>query len=206
MYRLHTVEKMASSWALRIWLLLHELNIPFTEVTHAYQTDLAAQRRAWRAFSPTAKVPVLDDGDVRVWDSLAITEYLAESHPQIWPIDPVARAWARCAAAEMHSGFGILRQTCPFDGTVNKPLTASNPDLTAELERINQLWNQGLETFGGPFLAGSVFSAADAFYAPVVSRIRSYHLHDYFTDAAHTYIETILALKGMHVFDERARS
>src|SRR5579863_6709733 len=111
MYTLHITNKNYSSWSLRPWVLMRECGIAFDE--RLTPLDDAAGNVAFRRFSPTGKVPCLVDGDITVWDSLAITEYLAERHSGIWPRDPRARAWARSAAAEMHSGFTALRSTCP---------------------------------------------------------------------------------------------
>ena len=110
MYKLFIANKNYSSWSLRPWALLRGLGIPFQEELHLF--DGTSNYRCYRAFSPTGKVPCLHDGDTAVWDSLAIAEYLAERHPGVWPKDPVARTWARCVAAEMHSGFAALRQRC----------------------------------------------------------------------------------------------
>lgn len=203
MYQLHIAEKHISSWSLRAWLLLRVLGIPFTETLHRYQTDLAAQRRAWASFSPTAKVPVLVDGDTVVWDSLAIAEYVAESCPEVWPQDKVARAWARSAAAEMHSGFGRLRSMCSFrlDETA-KPVV--DTELQTELMRLDALWQQGLQRFGGPFLAGAAFSVVDAFYAPVAVRLQSYQLIDDLHGAAADYACHLLALPAMQQWQAEA--
>ena len=204
MYQLHIAEKHISSWSLRAWLLLRTLAIPFAETLHRYQPDdLAAQRRGWQAFSPTSKVPVLVDGDTVVWDSLAIVEYVAEAHPQVWPQDKQARAWARSAAAEMHSGFGVLRSQCGFRlDEVAAP--AISADLAAELARINQLWNEGLQHFGGPFLAGADFSAVDAFYAPVAMRLQCYQLNGCLNGAAADYAQRLLNLPAMRQWCEEA--
>ncbi len=203
MYQLHIAEKSKSSWSLRPWLLLRTLQIPFTESEHRYLSDLAEQRQSWRSFSPTAKVPVLVDGDTVVWDSLAIVEYVAEQYPQVWPTAANARAWARSAAAEMHSGFAELRSVCPFRlDTTSTP--ALSLELTAELHRINQLWQQGLVQFGGPFLAGHAFTAVDAFYAPVAMRIQAYQLHDHLAAPAQDYLRRILALPAFRQWCDEA--
>src|ERR1700748_212059 len=109
MYTLHIANKNYSSWSLRSWVLMRELGIAFNERLTVFD---GAGNAAFRSFSPTGKVPCLTDGDITVWDSLAIAEYLAERHPGVWPSAPAARAWARSAAAEMHSGFGELRNRC----------------------------------------------------------------------------------------------
>ncbi len=193
MYKLHIGSKHISSWSLRSWLLLKTLNIPFDEVLHHFITDKAAQRGAWSAFSPTSQVPCLHDGGTVLWDSLAIAEYLAESHPEIWPQDKAARAWARSAAAEMHSGFPVLRTACGF---TLKPADTPNitPGLQRELKRLDALWREGLNRFGGPYLAGSHFCAADAFYAPVALRLHNYGLGGRLGGEAQAYQEKILTL------------
>src|SRR6185295_12474755 len=112
MYVLYVGNKNYSSWSLRPWVLLRECAIPFEERLVPFADG--SSHATYRSFSPTGKVPCLVDGGVVVWDSLGITEYLAERHAGVWPADPVARAWARCTAAEMHSGFGALRETCPM--------------------------------------------------------------------------------------------
>ena len=130
---------------------------------------------AIRAFSPTARVPCLHDGATIVWDSLAIAEYLAERHPGMWPADPVARAWARSVCAEMHSGFSALRNEmtmCIRERVDVRPWSAA---LERDIARVTEIWNEGARRFGegGPYLCGE-FSLADAFYAPVAFRFRTY--------------------------------
>jgi glutathione S-transferase len=121
-------------------------------------------------------VPCLIDGTTTVWESLAIVEYLAERHAGVWPAEAVARAWARSAAAEMHAGFGELRNRCSMSCGIRVQLHSVTAALTADLNRLVALWNDGLSRFGGPFLAGPAFSAVDAFFAPVVLRIQTYGL------------------------------
>lgn len=174
MYQLYIANKNYSSWSLRPWVLLKALSIPFEEKQVTFVSSGA--NPAFKAFSPSAKVPCLIDGDTTVWDSLAITEYLAERHKAVWPADAQARAWARCAAAEMHSGFNALRNHCPMSCGVKVNIKDISPALSNDLTRINELWREGLTRFAGPFLAGGAFSAADAFFAPVVFRIRTYRL------------------------------
>ena len=168
--RLTIANKNYSSWSLRPWVLLRERGIAFQEVLLPFA---AAQGHApaFRAISPTGKVPVLDDGPIRVWDSLAIAEYLAERDPGVWPTDRSARAWARSAAAEMHSGFAGLRSQCSMSCGVRVRLTV-RPE--ADLARVDSLWSEGLRRFGGPFLAGAAFTAVDAFFTPVAFRLQTY--------------------------------
>ncbi|KAK4148127.1 putative GST-like protein [Dichotomopilus funicola] len=196
-YHLHITNKNYSSWSLRPWLLLRELDIPFVEEYHEMVSGTFAQPQ-WRAFSPTARVPCLHvvpksqntqenkekEEPLILWDSLAITEYLSETHPHkpIYPFHAPARAWARSAVAEMHSSFGAIRSQLGFNLNIRIRLgpEAFSPDseagraLVADLKRIDELWTEGLRRFGGPFLAGGEFGAVDAFYAPVVLRLGTY--------------------------------
>ncbi len=174
MYELYIGNKNYSSWSLRPWILLRELAIPFRE--HVVPFDPGTSWTKFRAFSPNGKVPCLVDGDTVVWDSLAIAEYVAERHPAAWPQDPKARAWARCAAAEMHSGFTGLRQRCSMNCGLRVRLHEIPSTLQRDLDRIDELWSEGLQRFGGPFLAGASFTAADAFFAPVAFRVQTYGL------------------------------
>lgn len=121
-------------------------------------------------------MPCLLDGEIVVWDSLAITEYLAERHAGVWPADVRARAWARCAVAEMHSGFFALRNVCGMSCGQRIHLRQQPPALQADLSRLTALWQEGLRRFGGPFLAGAAFTAVDAFFAPVAFRVQTYGL------------------------------
>lgn len=173
-YTLHIANKNYSSWSLRPWVLLEALHIPYQEVLHPFGADNNQQR--FRQFSPTAKVPCLHDGEAVIWDSLAIVEYVAEHHPHVWPADRRARAWARCASAEMHSGFQALRNRCSMSVGVRVRLADVPVDVQQDLARIAELWQEGLRHFGGPWLAGDRFTAVDAFFAPVVFRIQTYGL------------------------------
>ena len=130
----------------------------------------------FHAFSPTGRVPCLVDGDRVVWDSLAISEYLAEDAPAVWPADRTARAWARCASAEMHAGFAELRNVCTMNCGLRVRLLDMSAALKADVARIDALWCEGLARFGGPFLAGDAFTAVDAFFAPVAFRVQTYAL------------------------------
>lgn len=174
MYELYIGNKNYSSWSLRPWLLMVEQGIPFEERQVALQEGSSWD--AFRRFAPNGKVPCLRAGEVVVWDSLAIVEYLAERHAGVWPADAAARTWARCASAEMHSGFAALRGTCPMNCAVRVQLHAVDAPLQRDLDRVGELWNEGFARFGGPFLAGAAFSAVDAFFAPVAWRIQSYGL------------------------------
>ncbi|MBV7434374.1 glutathione S-transferase [Cardiobacteriaceae bacterium TAE3-ERU3] len=200
MYQLHVGSRSdnthSSSWSFRIWLLMRQLDTPFEEISHDFQSNLEQQRAQWRRFSPNARIPVLIDADTVVWDSLAITEYFAERHQGVWPQDDKARTWARCAAAEMHSSFAALREQCSYrlDVTESPPV---NEELRQDIERINELWCEGLQCFDGSFLAGNAFSAVDAFFAPVVGRLHSYQLLNHLEPAAFSYSTRMFSLPAM---------
>lgn len=193
MTTLHIANKNYSSWSLRPWVLMRELGIAFDEQLTPFSEQ--GNYDAFRAFSPTGKVPCLVDGATVVWDSLAITEYLAERFPQVWPEQAEARAWARCAAAEMHSGFPNLRNICTMNCGLRIRIDDIQPALMREVERIDTLWNEGLARFGGPFLGGSGFTAVDAFFAPVAFRIQTYALP--LGATALDYAKRLLALPSM---------
>ncbi|HKZ74971.1 MAG TPA: glutathione S-transferase [Steroidobacteraceae bacterium] len=193
MYELYIGNKNYSTWSLRAWVLMRERGIPFEErlVPFAEGSSYAS----FRGFSPTGRVPCLVAGDTTVWDSLAITEYLAERHEGVWPAAPRARAWARCAAAEMHSGFPVLRERCTNNIGIRVRIEARPPALESEIARIEELWTDGVARFGGPFLAGAAFTAADAFFAPVAFRVQTYGIALQATAAA--YASRLLALPSM---------
>ncbi|AUW59492.1 glutathione S-transferase [Sphingobium sp. SCG-1] len=173
-YTLITANRNYSSWSLRPWLLMKALDIPFTDRVEPFTTD--SNYEAFRAFSPTGTVPCLIDGDRTVWDSLGIALYLADRHEGVWPADEAARAWAQSAVSEMHSGFSALRNDCTMNVGVRvspKPMSAA---LRKDVARIAELWAEGVSRFGGPWLGGSAFSIADAFFAPVAFRVRTYGL------------------------------
>lgn len=174
MLELFIANKNYSSWSLRPWLILRELEIPFAERLLRFD-----DRGPWaelRAISPAGKVPCLRDGAAVVWESLAIAEHLAERHPGVWPADPIARSWARSASAEMHAGFPALRGVCSMSCGIRVRLRERPAALERDLARLVALWSAGLQTFGGPWLAGPAFSAVDAFFAPVAFRAQTYGL------------------------------
>jgi len=193
MYNLYIGNKNYSSWSLRPWVLLSELGIPFREIVVPFGG--VANPDAFRAFSPTGKVPCLLDGATTVWDSLAITEYVGERHAGVWPAEAQARAWARCAAAEMHSGFQALRNDCGMNCGIRVKLRTVSPALQRDLSRLEVLWADGLAKFGGPFLTGARFCAADAFFAPVAFRVQSYDPP--LGAAARRYVSQLLDLPSM---------
>ena len=200
MYTLHIANKNYSSWSLRPWVLLKQIGIPFEEKLHRFLPD--RDGRSFTSFSPTGKVPLLVDGDTAVWDSLAIVEYIAEQHRQAWPADAAARAWARSAAAEMHSGFSPLRNVCGMNVGVRVKLNSIPEPLRKDLVRLEELWTDGLSRFGGPFLAGANFTAVDAFFCPVAYRIQTYGLP--LGDAATAYAARLLALTAMQEWTKAA--
>ncbi len=171
--------KLYSSWSLRPWMLMRELGIPFDEeVIPLRRPDTKARILAR---SGAGKCPVLIDGDVTVWESLAIAEYLAEKFPDkgVWPADVKARAHARCASNEMHAGFQPLRAACPMNLGKRFAPRDFGPDVAASVARLEVLWREARTRFGAktdsPFLYGA-FTAADAMFAPVVTRLDTYQI------------------------------
>lgn len=199
MYTLYIANKNYSSWSLRPWSVLATLGIAFEERLVPFGTPEFGE---YRRLSPTGKVPALVDGTITVWDSLAIVEYLAERHANVWPADPVARAWARSAAAEMHSGFGTLRNDCSMCVGARIALHRVSDALRLDVARIDQLWSDGLARFGGPFLAGAAFTAVDAFFVPVAFRVRTYGL-ELGTPAA-AYAQRLLGLPSTRQWEAAA--
>ena len=202
MYQLYIGNKNYSSWSLRPWILLTELDIPFEETLVPFDDGDSWEK--FRAFSPTGLVPCLVDGarDTTVWESLAITEYVFEAHPSVWPEAAAARAWARAAAAEMHAGFSALRNLCPMSVGLRIRLFEETDALRKDLSRIAELWEQGLDTFGGPFLAGSKFTAVDAFFTPVAYRVQTWGLN--LPPRCTDYVERLIALPGMQAWTQAA--
>lgn len=184
--------KLYSSWSLRPWLAMSVLGIPFDEtVIPLYQADTKARILA---VSPTGKVPCLTDGDVTVWESLAIIEYLAEKFPEkpVWPRAAKARAHARSAANEMHAGFQALRQACPMNLGKRFARKDRGAEVAANVARLSALWKEARTVFGGkgPFLYGE-FSATDAMFAPVVTRLDTYQIE---VDAeTRAYMDAVLS-------------
>jgi glutathione S-transferase len=195
--KLIVANKNYSSWSLRIWSLLTELGIPFEERQHLFPSD-GPSYPEFRKFSPTGFVPVLDDGDIKVWDTLAIALHVAETHPEVWPSDLATRSWARSAAAEMHSGFSTLRDRCGMNVGLRARTPEITPGLKRDLARLDELWADGLDRFGGPFLAGQKFTAVDAFFCPVAFRIQSYNLP--LAERSKTYVQRLLSLQAMQAW------
>jgi glutathione S-transferase len=201
-YTLYIANKNYSSWSLRGWLAMMLSRAPFSEVMVSLSAT-GTPNAANLAFSPTARVPCLHDGATVVWDSLAIAEYLAERHPGMWPSDPVMRAWARSVCAEMHSGFGALRNDmtmCIRERVDVRPWSGA---LERDIARVIAIWEEGRRRFGpgGPFLCGE-FSLADVFYAPVAYRFRTYAVAP--DGAAGIYMQALLAHPLLRQWEDAA--
>jgi len=202
--------KTWSSWSLRPWLVLKRFDIPFEEIgIRLRQSDTKA---SILAHSPAGKVPVLRDGELLIWDSLAIIEYVADLYPDrpVWPRDRIARGLARAVSAEMHSGFQQLREICPMDLFASKPMDEFPEGVEHNIRRIVQSFRECRSKYGrsGPFLFGN-FSAADAMYAPVCSRFRTYvpDLERFGDDGTTAdYIATVFAMPEMEAWATGARA
>tara|TARA_R110000787_G_scaffold90590_1_gene191191 strand:- start:16529 stop:17215 length:687 start_codon:yes stop_codon:yes gene_type:complete len=199
-YTLVTANRNYSSWSLRPWVLMTALGIPFIDRVEPFLQ--ATNYAAFRSFSPTGQVPALIDGERTVWDSLGIILYLADRHADVWPREEAARAWAQCAAAEMHSGFATLRNDCTMNIGVRVEPHLPSPALNKDIARLTEFWEEGLTRFGGPFLAGDAFTAVDAFYAPVAYRVRTYGLD--VGPAGLAWVAHMLALPAMQAWESAA--
>ncbi len=191
MYTLYLGNKNYSSWSLRGYFIARLSGAPFTEAMVSL-SNTGQPPASNRAFSPSARVPCLHDGDIVVWDSLAIAEYLAERHPGMWPAAPATRAWARSVACEMHSGFSTLRNEMPMCVRERLDIRPWSAPLAGDIARVTEIWNEGRQRFAaeGPYLCGAL-SLADAFYAPVAFRFRTYAVAP--DGAAGLYLRTLLA-------------
>lgn len=199
-YTLITANRNYSSWSLRPWLLMKALGLSFEDRVEPF---LKPNNYAdFRAFSPTGQVPVLQHQGRTIYDSLGITLYLADRHPAVWPEDADARAWAQCAVVEMHSGFSALRNDCTMNVGVRVRPKPMSDALKANVARITELWAEGLSRFGGPYLAGPQFSAADAFFAPVAYRVRTYGLD--VGASGQAWVDHILAHPAMQQWEAEA--
>ncbi|MEE9434260.1 MAG: glutathione S-transferase [Sphingorhabdus sp.] len=203
-YTLITANRNYSSWSLRPWLLMKALGIPFEERLEPFAAT--SNYEAFRAFSPVGQVPVLlddaKDEQRTIYDSLAITLYLADRHDGIWSSGEAARAWSQTAVAEMHAGFSALRNDCPMNVGVRAKLKAMSAGLTKDVARLGELWGEGLSHFGGPWLAGEAFTAADAFFAPVAYRVRTYDLD--VGAAGRAWVDHIIAHASMQDWEAQA--
>ena len=214
MLKLAIGNKNYSSWSMRPWVLLRHFNIRFEEHMLRFDSFGAESqfKQAVRQWSPVAKVPVLRDGELLVWDTLAIAEYLAEyaaqHHPALalWPRASAARARARSLCAEMHSGFGALRSACPMNIEASLPevgarALAEQPAVVEDLARLTAMWGGALAASGGPFLFGE-FSIADAYFAPVAARMRGYALP--LPAALSAYVDQLWASPGVAAWVQEA--
>ena len=207
--QLYIGNKNYSSWSMRPWVLMRQLGIDFEEVQLRFDfSEGSAFRQTVARVSPAGRVPVLVDDGFSVWDTLAIAEYLHEKFPAlgVWPAGLRDRARARSICAEMHSGFGALRQHCPMNveadlSQVGRRLWTEQPDIRSDLERIDRMWSDQLAAHGGPMLLGG-FSAVDAFYAPVCSRIRTYGLP--VSQASRQYVQRIAGLTSVQAWERAA--
>ncbi len=206
MLKLYIGNKNYSSWSMRAWVLMRQAGIDFEEVMlrfDGFSPDSNFKQRLTKV-SPAAQVPVLVDGDLTVWDTLAIAEYLAERFPQrrLWPKDPSQRARARSVCAEMHGGFTALRSACPMNIEASLPEAGAlalrdRPAVRADLARIVQMWTGLLAEHGGPMLFGA-FCIADAYYAPVVMRLKTYCLP--VPAAVSDYMNRVMQLEGVQAW------
>lgn len=194
MLKLVIGDRNYSSWSLRPWLAIKQAKLPFEEIFIRLR-ETGTKAEIFK-YSPSGKVPCLIDGDTVIWESLAICEYLAESEPSLWPADRRARAEARSVCAEMHSGFGALRQNLPMQIDANKPYEERNAEVKADIARIVKIWESCRASFaaGGPFLFGH-FTIADAMYAPVVWRFVTYVVE--VPAASRAWLDTMCALPAM---------
>ena len=198
--------KNYSSWSLRPWLVLKQTTVAFNEVViPLYQPT---SRATVLKYSPSGRVPVLQHGSLTLWESLAICEYLADAFPtfELWPKDPAARAVARAVSAEMHAGFQALRQHLPMNVRSSFPDRGVTPEVQADINRVMAIWRDCRARFGegrGDFLFGN-FTVADAMYAPVVSRFRTYRID--LEREADAYCDTIMALPAMQEWIAAARN
>lgn len=216
-YHLYIANKNYSSWSLRPWILLRHHNIAFEEHLMPFLGGNAGRQPQWKAFSPTATVPCLhhfaasSSPPVVLWESFAIIDYLADLHPDIciWPRVEgdrglEKRAWARSAAAEMHSGFPAIRHEMAMNVGLRIEFSVS-PAATAQLARINQVWTEGITRFGGPFLAGKEFGAVDAMFAPVVLRLQTFAgSMELLSEESKNWVEMMLELHDMKAWIEDA--
>jgi glutathione S-transferase len=210
MLKLYIGNKNYSSWSMRPWVLLKQAGLPFEEVKVRFDSfdPQSGFKQALHSVTPAGKVPVLEDDRFAVWDTLAIAEYLAEKFPDaaLWPRDTKARARARCVCAEMHSGFGALRTHCPLNVEASLPQVGAlamrdQAGLRSDLERIVAMWTGLLDEHKGPMLFGD-FSVADAFFAPVCLRIRTYWLP--VPNHITAYIQRVSALPGVKAWIDAA--
>ncbi len=199
---LYIGNKNYSSWSLRAWLLLRHLNIPFTE--HMVSVAGRDYNPSLRTIAGNARVPCLHDDGFQVWESIAIAEYLAEKHPELWPAERKARARARSISAEMHSGFGHLRRAMPMNLKLQLKGKSAEPAVQRDIDRIIEIWTEtraGFGAHGGAYLFGA-FSVADAMFAPVAWRFHIYNVP--LAPIAAAYRDTLLSHPAMQEWYEAA--
>ena len=210
MLKLYIGNKNYSSWSMRPWVLLKQADIPFEDIKVRFDSFDANSsfKHTINAVTPTGKVPVLVDGDLVVWDTLAIAEYLAEQFPDqaLWPRDKAARARARSVCSEMHAGFTGLRGNCPMNieaslAEVGALIWRDKPAVRADVDRLVTMWQELLTAHGGPLLFGQ-FSIVDAYFAPVCMRLKSYALP--VPPAIAAYLTRVCALPGVKAWMDEA--
>ena len=210
MLKLVIGNKNYSSWSMRPWVLLRQAGIEFEEVKVRFDSFApdSAFKLALARLKVAGKVPVLLDGDLAIWDTLSIAEYLAEAFPekQLWPTDRKARARARSLCAEMHSGFTALRSHCPMNIEASLPdvgalVWRDHAGVRADVERLETLWRDALADHGGPLLFGE-FSVADAYFAPICTRLNTYGLP--MSDTVAAYVQRVMALPGVRAWVDDA--
>jgi len=210
MLKLYIGNKNYSSWSMRPWVLMKQTGIAFEEVMVRFDSFDAGSsfKKQVGPVNPVGKVPVLMDNGFAIWDTLAIAEYLAEHFPDkaLWPADAKARARARSVCAEMHSGFTGLRSNCPMNIEASLPaigqlVMRDKPAVRADLDRLTSMWSDLLAEHGGPMLFGA-FSIADAFFAPVCMRLKTYSLP--VPPAVSAYVERVSALPGVKAWMDQA--
>jgi glutathione S-transferase len=201
-YTLYIGEKNYSSWSARPWILLKQAGIPFTERLLSLRPGPDKAQRF--AALPAGRVPVLEHDGLQIWDSLAIAEYLAERHRGLWPADVEARAWARSICAEMHGGFAALRSGMSMDVRSRRPQRKRSEAVLSDIARIVALWSETRRRFGagGSLLFGG-FTVADAYYAPVAFRFRTYGVEP--TGEAGAYCQAVLSLPAVKEWEAAAR-
>lgn len=211
MLKLYVGNKNYSSWSMRPWALMRQAGIPFEEVTVRFDSFDASSlfKTTLASVTPVGKVPVLVDGDLSIWDTLAIAEYLAERFPEraLWPVEARSRARARSICAEMHAGFGALRSHCPMNIEASLPevgarIWREQASVRADVERLSAMWTELLAQQPEGSLLFGRFSIADAYYAPVCMRLATYALPVSAPVAA--YVERVRALPGVQAWIEQA--
>ena len=201
--KLYIGNKKYSSWSFRPWIGMSEKEVEFEEVLVPF--NMADGNSEFKKFSPTGKVPCLVDGDLTVWESLAILEYMADRFPDkgFWPENIETRARARSISHEMHGGFSGLRNECPMNMAREHSTIPVSDQVRADVVRVEQIWDRALQSSGGPFLFGE-FTIADAMFAPVVNRLEVYCLSN--DEAVAEYTSSMKSLKSWQLWEEAGRA